>query len=206
MSKVVIQGNASGTGNFTIAAPNSNTDRTFNLPDVAGTVLTTGNQSDFPAGSILQVAQSSASGEFSSSSTSCVDTGLVTVSFPNNIQSGNKVLVQIEASISEAYSGSWASPIYLTAYCTSQSANIGDSSTGIVGGNTIANASGVQGNNYDIDRLYGSLLYTPTVTNPTLKLYMRSHFAFTRNIGSPNAGNTIYDVGGTRMTIMEISA
>lgn len=41
MSKVVIQGNASGTGNFTIAAPNSNTDRTFNLPDASGTVATT---------------------------------------------------------------------------------------------------------------------------------------------------------------------
>ena len=39
MSKVVIQGNASGTGNFTIAAPNSNTDRTLTLPDHAGTVL-----------------------------------------------------------------------------------------------------------------------------------------------------------------------
>jgi hypothetical protein len=33
MSKVVIQGNASGTGDFTIAAPNSNTDRTLTLPD-----------------------------------------------------------------------------------------------------------------------------------------------------------------------------
>jgi len=40
MSKVVIQGNASGTGNFTIAAPNSNTDRTLTLPDEAGTVIT----------------------------------------------------------------------------------------------------------------------------------------------------------------------
>jgi hypothetical protein len=40
MSKVTIQGNASGTGTFTIAAPNSNTDRTLNLPDEAGTVLT----------------------------------------------------------------------------------------------------------------------------------------------------------------------
>ena len=40
MSKVVIQGNASGTGNFTIAAPNSNTDRTFNLPDETGSILT----------------------------------------------------------------------------------------------------------------------------------------------------------------------
>ena len=57
MSKVVIQGNASGTGNFTIAAPNSNTDRTFNLPDEAGTIITTAGvpASALPAGSVLQV-------------------------------------------------------------------------------------------------------------------------------------------------------
>ena len=40
MSKVAISGNASGTGTFTIASPNSNTDRTLTLPDEAGTVLT----------------------------------------------------------------------------------------------------------------------------------------------------------------------
>jgi len=41
MSKVAITGNASGTGTLTIAAPNTNTDRTLTLPDEAGTVLTT---------------------------------------------------------------------------------------------------------------------------------------------------------------------
>ena len=41
MSKVAISGNASGTGTFTIAAPNSNTDRTLTLPDEAGTIATT---------------------------------------------------------------------------------------------------------------------------------------------------------------------
>jgi len=40
MSKVSIQGDISGTGDFTIKAPNSNVDRTLNLPDEAGTVLT----------------------------------------------------------------------------------------------------------------------------------------------------------------------
>jgi hypothetical protein len=40
MSKVAITGNASGTGVFTIASPNSNTDRTLNLPDSAGTLAT----------------------------------------------------------------------------------------------------------------------------------------------------------------------
>jgi hypothetical protein len=40
MSLVKIQGNASGTGEFTIAAPNSNTNRTLTLPDATGTVVT----------------------------------------------------------------------------------------------------------------------------------------------------------------------
>jgi hypothetical protein len=41
MSKVALSGNASGTGTFTIASPNSNTDRTLTLPDNTGTILTT---------------------------------------------------------------------------------------------------------------------------------------------------------------------
>lgn len=41
MSKVALSGNASGTGTFTIASPNGNTDRTINLPDANGTILTT---------------------------------------------------------------------------------------------------------------------------------------------------------------------
>jgi uncharacterized protein (AIM24 family) len=43
MSLVKIQGNASGTGEFTIAAPNSNTNRTLTLPDATGTVQVSGN-------------------------------------------------------------------------------------------------------------------------------------------------------------------
>jgi hypothetical protein len=43
MSKVALSGNASGTGTFTIASPNSNTDRTLTLPDADGTVQVSGN-------------------------------------------------------------------------------------------------------------------------------------------------------------------
>ena len=38
MSKVKIQGNASGTGTLTISAPNTNTDRSLTLPDTAGEI------------------------------------------------------------------------------------------------------------------------------------------------------------------------
>ena len=41
MSKISLTPNASGTGNFTIASPNSNTDRTLTLPDSTGTVVVT---------------------------------------------------------------------------------------------------------------------------------------------------------------------
>ena len=85
MSKVTIQGDASGTGIFTIASPNSNTDRTLVLPDEAGTVLT--NSSDIPAanltgslpagmgGKVLQVVNDTHGTQHSTSSTSFVTTG-----------------------------------------------------------------------------------------------------------------------------------
>ena len=57
MSKVAIVGDPSGTGTFTISAPNGNTDRTLVLPDEAGTVLTSAGvpASAMPVGSVLQV-------------------------------------------------------------------------------------------------------------------------------------------------------
>ena len=41
MAKVKIQGHATATGILTIAAPNTNSDRTITLPDATGTLLTT---------------------------------------------------------------------------------------------------------------------------------------------------------------------
>jgi hypothetical protein len=40
MSKIAFNSNPLGTGTFTIASPNSNSNRTFTLPDATGTVLT----------------------------------------------------------------------------------------------------------------------------------------------------------------------
>jgi hypothetical protein len=61
MSKVVIQGHASGTGDFTIAAPNSNNNRTLTLPDTDGTLVTgdditiNGITSNYTSGTALNV-------------------------------------------------------------------------------------------------------------------------------------------------------
>jgi hypothetical protein len=40
MSKIALTPNASGTGTLTIAAPNTNADRTLTLPDATGTLAT----------------------------------------------------------------------------------------------------------------------------------------------------------------------
>jgi len=50
MSNIVLQPNASGTGNITIATPNTNTDRTLNIPDVAGNLVTTGDTGSISSG------------------------------------------------------------------------------------------------------------------------------------------------------------
>jgi hypothetical protein len=52
MSKIALEGNASGTGTFTVAAPNSNSNYTLTLPQSTGTVVVTGGAQtiEFAAG------------------------------------------------------------------------------------------------------------------------------------------------------------
>jgi len=49
MAKIKLQGNANGSGVFTLTSPNSNTDRTITLPDGTGTLaFTTGDDDKLP--------------------------------------------------------------------------------------------------------------------------------------------------------------
>jgi hypothetical protein len=52
MSKVSIEGNASGTGTLTIAAPNTNSNYTLTLPSETGTLVTTGITSGLNASAL----------------------------------------------------------------------------------------------------------------------------------------------------------
>ena len=83
MSNIVLQPNSSGTGSITIATPNTNTDRTLNIPDVAGNLVTTGdtgtvtagmvsgiNQTSLPAGSLLQTIQTGTISRFTTTTSS----------------------------------------------------------------------------------------------------------------------------------------
>jgi hypothetical protein len=52
MSQVAISGNVSGTGTLTIAAPNTNSNRTLTLPDGTGTFNISGVVNEVPAGTV----------------------------------------------------------------------------------------------------------------------------------------------------------
>jgi hypothetical protein len=99
MSLVKIQGNASGTGEFTIAAPNSNTNRTLTLPDNTGTILTSAT-----AGSVLQVVSVKYSTQATIASTSYVDTGLSASITPSSTSS--KILVLVTHTVRSTQSTS----------------------------------------------------------------------------------------------------
>jgi hypothetical protein len=101
MSLVKIQGNASGTGEFTIAAPNSNTNRTLTLPDNTGTIVTSASSitaSQLPAGSVIQVVTGTLGTATATTSTSFVDVGLSASITPSS--ASNKVLVLVYPSVS----------------------------------------------------------------------------------------------------------
>ena len=159
------------------------------------------------SGKVLQVKQALSNVKATKSSASFVDSGLFTgVTFDSNLRSNSKVFATIEATIGEQNSGTWALPCELTLY--EGSSNIGNNAnSGICG--SISVIYGNDGRDvYAMERVYGSILYSPSSTNPSYKLYIKSAVsAFNRVIGSSySSGNSAYVTGGTRITLMEISA
>jgi hypothetical protein len=114
MAKVKIQGNASGTGVFTITPPATSTDRTLTLPDSAGTILDSTSTLDatklsgnLPAisgasltnlpggGKVLQVVSVTTGSEKVTSSSSFVDTNVTATITPTSATSKVLVLLSV---------------------------------------------------------------------------------------------------------------
>ena len=94
MSKITLAPDILGTATFTIAAPDSSTDRTLTLPDNSGTLLSNASTAGFPAGSVLQVVSVvSTSGTAISTQTETAITGMSASITPSS--STSKVLVTV---------------------------------------------------------------------------------------------------------------
>ncbi len=139
MSQVKISGNASGTGIFTIASPNGNTDRTLTLPDATTTVVGTDatqtlTNKTLSTGLVMGVsAITSGTAVASTSGTSIDFTGIpswvkrITVMFQGVSTNGTST-TQIQIG-----SGSFATSGYASAAASSRLANT-DGATTITSG------------------------------------------------------------------------
>jgi len=108
MAKVKIEGNASGTGTFTIAAPNSNTDRSITLPDAAGELLLANgdgsNLTGITTGKVLQVVAGYGTSQVDTTDSSNWTSTTVTASITPSSTS-SKVLCLVVLGIEVAESG-----------------------------------------------------------------------------------------------------
>lgn len=163
MSKISLSPNASGTGNFTIASPATNTDRTLTLPDNTGTILTSASNTNFPAGSIIQVVQTVKTDVFSTSSSSFVDwTGMSVTITPKSAT--NKILITLTSGVSNATSNNFA---YVKLVRGSTDIALGDAS-GSATRCWIDAAFGTQSFGEPVQKpLTGSFLDSPATTSAT---------------------------------------
>lgn len=192
MSKITLAPDVSGTGTFTIAAPNSNADRTLTLPDNSGTLLSNASTAGFPAGSVLQVVNALSSTIFTTTSGSYVDVGFSASITPTSASS--KVLVVVHANGLLKYIGNAQNAINI---------RVANGSGVLV--QYIAN--GVSWNNtnsYAYGSASASFLHEPNTTSAyTYKLQIMSWVA-----GQTAAFNWYNDsqVTTSTITLMEIAA
>jgi hypothetical protein len=143
-------------------------------PSNDASALTTGTlgTSRLPAGSVLQVKQITSASIVSTTNSSFTDTG-ISWTFDNPLLAGSKVLVSLDVVMGQQYAGSWASLAYVTIY--EGAINRGDTLHGIAG--SAANLGGAASGTamqYDVERMGGSCVFTPSSTTPTIQLYFRT--------------------------------
>lgn len=105
MSSIKLESNPSGTGVFTLASPNSNTNRTLTLPDNTGTILTGSSaitRSQLPAGSVLQVVSANYSTQVNCNTTTRIDAGISASITPTSSSSKILVLVSVNGVLKDA--------------------------------------------------------------------------------------------------------
>jgi hypothetical protein len=209
MSKVVIAGDASGTGTFTISAPNGNTDRTLTLPDEAGTVLTSAGvpASAMPAGSVLQVVQGylGTTASASTSNDTTVDTGLQASITPSSASS--KILVQYNVFLGQQDSYN----MFVRILRDSTYIGNGTSEGGRPVGNAVANNYHSTNDGYSVSPTSNVYLDSPNTTSSiTYKIQMGCYggnlvYINRSHIFQASAG--AYDtIPLSTITLMEIAA
>ena len=157
---------------------------------------------NMPTGSVLQTIQGSSDARYTLDSTDTWEnTGFVSLTFPNALQSNSKVLVRINVLLGETSNNNWASRTAVTIF--ENSTNKGHATYGIV--SSSAHAEGGANTQYKVERMSGELLFTPSVTNGTYTLYCKAPNSYARIIGGTYNTGAPFPVGNTQVTLQEIA-
>ena len=156
-----------------------------------------------PAGHVLQTIAGNSDTVFNSTSTSWTDTGLFSLTFPRNLQSGSKVLARVMATIGETANNNWSNRMNLSIF--ENTTNKGSDSYGVVNGNAHhqGNTSWTQ---YEARRISGEVLFTPSVLNGTYKLYFKGNTgSITFYVGRSSGAQSQNPIGQTQLILQEIA-
>jgi len=154
-----------------------------------------------PVGSVLQTIQGSSDARYTLDSTDTWEnTGFVSLTFPNALQSNSKVLVRINVLLGEVSDNAWASRTSVTIF--ENSTNKGHATYGIC--SSSAHDDGSVNTVYAVESMSGELLFTPSVTNGTYTLYCKAPNSYARTIGGTASTSSNTPVGNTQVTLQEI--
>jgi hypothetical protein len=217
MSKISLEGNVSGSGTLTIAAPNTSTNRTLTLPDETGTIVTTGITTGLsasalstgtlaaarlPAGSVLQVVSTNYTLSASiSTTTSYTDiTGMSVSITPTSATSKIFILITLAFNSPEGQSN--------MVILDRNGTTIGSSTQSGNGIQQFFGLATANGNNYWLLSASGSFLDSPATTSAlTYKLRTRSASSTSTFYLNRTARLDASDaLGSSTITAMEIAA
>jgi hypothetical protein len=111
MANLILNGSTSGS--VTLSSPAVSGTTTLTLPTTSGTVLTSGTNTNFPVGSIVQVVYATTTTTFTTTSTTLQDTGFSASITPTS--SSNKILVISNNSMYVNINGQGTTYVYCKA-------------------------------------------------------------------------------------------
>ena len=221
MSKISLEPNASGAGTFTLAAPNSNTNRTLTLPDESGTIFSDGTgvpgssvigqlaSSNMPAGSVIQLVQTVKTDVFSATvniGDSTAVTGLSVNITP--ISSNSKILVMTSVSASQSNVQGSVDPGFTFIRLKRNSTNLGLGDSGgsyqVTAG--IAGITGLDGSNARVPNTSSyTFLDSPSTTSQITYQVEIGQTRSASNLLYVNRANSDQGRASSTITVMEIA-
>ena len=216
MSKVKIEGNASGTGTLTISAPNTNTDRTLTLPDGAGEILLANGDGSsltgISGGKVLQVVSTNYDTAYTGNNSGWADVSGFSASITPSSTS-NKILVIVHAVMG---SQEWCGLRVVESTDSDRVVGAGDSANlasrqdgGLFGANNISAYINGQATIERSAHILDSPASTSTVTYQIQEVGRYGTTAYSTYINRPDNWNNDSISGritSSNITLMEIGA